>query len=58
MESARRFMKDGLIVNHTSALGLNPNPKMLEYSAASAAVINASLAFGVNKMIKIILDFS
>lgn len=46
---ARVNMKDGgVIVNSTSALGLNVNGDMITYSAASAGIIAASTAFSVN----------
>ncbi|XP_026814695.1 uncharacterized protein LOC113554836 [Rhopalosiphum maidis] len=46
-------MKDGsIIVNHTSALGLDPNSEMIAHGAASAGFLVASMAFGKSKYFK------
>lgn len=47
---ACKLMKggDGVIINHTSALGLEIEAKMTAYSAASAGFIAASRAFSVS----------
>ncbi|KAF0719508.1 alcohol dehydrogenase 2-like, partial [Aphis craccivora] len=46
-------MKEGsVIVNHTSALGLNPKSDMIVHSAASTGFLVSSMAFSKNKYFK------
>ncbi|XP_050054731.1 3-oxoacyl-[acyl-carrier-protein] reductase FabG-like [Aphis gossypii] len=50
---ATKNMKEGsVIVNHTSAIGLNPNSDMIAHSAASTGFLVASMAFSKNKYFK------
>ncbi|XP_022165903.1 alcohol dehydrogenase 2-like [Myzus persicae] len=46
---ASKHMKNGVIVNHTSALGLDPNSQMIDHGAASAGIFAACMAFSKNK---------
>ncbi|KAE9533102.1 hypothetical protein AGLY_009530 [Aphis glycines] len=50
---ATKNMKEGsVIVNHTSAIGLNPNSDMIAHSAASTGFLVASMAFSKNQYFK------
>lgn len=46
---ACKYMREcgGVIINHSSVLGLDADPHMIAYSAASAGLIAASRAFSV-----------